>query len=73
MVAGYVRTGTEPAIEAAVATGLVLLYALFVVVRVNRAWVLLAAEAYARQLLAGCDLLPVKETKVRGSRSAKSR
>jgi hypothetical protein len=71
MAAGYVRTGAEPAIEAAVATGLVVLYTFFVVVRVNHAWVLLAAEAYARQLLAACDVLSVKAASAgRGSRKA---
>jgi hypothetical protein len=54
IVAGYTRTGAEPAIEAEVATGLLVCYTLFIVIRVNRDWVQLAAEAYARQLLAAC-------------------
>ncbi len=71
MVTSYMRAGTEPAIEAAVATGLVSLYALFVIVRVNRDWVRLAAEAYARQLLAACDVLPGTEASAaRRSRKA---
>ena len=70
MAATYSRSGAAPPAEAAVATGLVALYTLFVVLRVNRAWVRLAAEAFGRQLLATCDLLPVKETRPRKPRAA---
>jgi len=60
---GYSQTGAAPTTEAVVATGLAAVYTLFVVVRVNSAWVRLAADAFGRQLLAACDVLPIKETK----------
>lgn len=70
MAVAYFRAGTEPTIEAVLATGLVALYTLFVAVRVNRAWVRLAAEAYARQLLAACDVLTIREMRTRKPRAA---
>ena len=53
----YARAGTAPTTEAAVATGLIALYILFVALRVNTAWVRLAADAFGRQLLAARDVL----------------
>ena len=67
---GYSQTSAAPAAEAAVATGLAAVYTLFVVVRVNSAWVRLAADAFGRQLLAACDVLPIKETKPKKTRTA---
>lgn len=64
------RAGAPPTIEAAVAMGLVGLYTLFVALRVNIAWVELAADALGRQLLAACDLLPIKEAKPKKPRTA---
>jgi len=70
IAAEYARVGTAPTIEAAVATGLVALYTVFVTLRVNVRWVRLAADAFARQLLAACDILPVRDTKPRRPRTA---
>jgi len=67
---GYTRAGAAPTAEAAVATGLVALYTLFVAFRVNTAWVRLAADAFGRQMLAACDVLPGKDTKPRKPRTA---
>jgi hypothetical protein len=67
----YAQAGAAPTIQAAVATGLVTLYTLFVALRVNMTWVRLAADAFGRQLLAACDTLVIKETRGRGPRSAK--
>lgn len=69
IILGYHTAGTVPKVEVVVATGLVAVYTLFVATRVNRAWVRLAAEAYSRQLLAACDILPIKEIKKRKARS----
>lgn len=65
MAVAYCRAGREPTVVAALATCLVILYTLFVIVRVNRGWVRLPAEAYARQLLAACDVLRIRETRAR--------
>lgn len=66
----YTRAGAAPTTEAAVATGLVALYIVFVALRVKTAWVRLAADAFGRQLLAACDVLAIKETKPRKPRAA---
>jgi hypothetical protein len=63
IVMEYFRAVAEPFTEVGVATGLVALYILFVALRVNTAWVRLAADAYGRQLLATCDMLPIKQAK----------
>lgn len=60
---------TLPSIEVAVATGLVAVYTVFVLACVNRAWVRLAADAYGRQLLAACDMLPLNEAMKKKARS----
>ena len=65
---GYERVGETPEIEATVATGLVAVYVLFVACLMNSAWVRIPAEALGRQLLATCDLLPVKATRARKPR-----
>jgi hypothetical protein len=66
----YTRAGVPPTTEAMVASGLVALYTLFVALRVNKAWVRLAADAFGRQLLATCDVLVTKEPKPRKPRPA---
>ena len=70
IVMKYTRAGAAPTSEAAVTTGLVALYILFVAVRVNSTWVRLAADAFGKQLLAACDVLQAKETKPRKPRAA---
>jgi hypothetical protein len=66
----YARAGVVPTSEAAVATGLLVLYILFVALRVNTAWVRLAADAFGRQLLAACDVLVIRKPKPRKVRAA---
>jgi hypothetical protein len=61
--AGYERAGELPSVEASVAAGLVMLYVMIMAVRVNNAWVRLAAEALGRQLLAASDALPAKQAR----------
>ena len=66
----YARAGVVPTSEATVATGLLVLYILFVALRVNTAWVRLAADAFGRQLLAACDVLVIRKPKTRKVRAA---
>ncbi len=57
----WASNGREPSAETVAASALIALYFVCLTVLVRRDWVHVPATAFARQLLAACDVLPSKK------------